>query len=532
MKRFNVVLLFCGLGIWGTTVRATDTNPPVIVSFVSKISAADTNGQATVPDFTATLVATDDVTPSNSLVKTQSPIAGTVVGVGTTVVTLRVSDAASNVATATTTFVVIDDTPPIITTCAPPVTNSLNANCQLVVPDFTAGVHATDNVTPANLLVKTQLPLAGSLVNAGVTIVTIAVMDQASNTSTCVSQLVMLDTVAPVISACAGTVTNLVSDHASQAAVPDFTAGVQAMDNCTANGALIRTQSPTVGTMVNLGTTAVHIIIADAAGNSATCTANFVAINPNLPVIVAGPAVTNALLQIGNRAVVISGETSIFSVTATNLSGLPLNYEWHFGDDAISAVTTQGLALHTYTTNCGPYTASVTVSNDFGAISSNLAVAVACELITQKPIGKVAATVHFLVLRQDSAQLKGRLDLGPTFVPFTPANLLLTVDIGGVPINFTLDKKGRGLSPATACTCRLVYTKPFKNRAEYWTLTVNFNRGSWRVPWAADGLLDQTFKKPGVPVTLPVVVIVGAEAFASDPSLLYISKQNKSGTAK
>jgi hypothetical protein len=70
-----------------------------------------------VPDLTAGLVASDNCTPAANLVITQSPPAGTPVGVGTHVITLTVTDAAGNSSECATTLNVTsassrDTTPP------------------------------------------------------------------------------------------------------------------------------------------------------------------------------------------------------------------------------------------------------------------------------------------------------------------------------------------------------------------------------------------------------------------------------------
>jgi uncharacterized repeat protein (TIGR01451 family) len=88
-----------------TTLTVVDTTPPAIASCAPPQSAsADAlNCRASVPDFTGGVVATDCNGP---LVITQSPAAGTLVGPGTTAVTLTVKDAANNTATCATTFTV------------------------------------------------------------------------------------------------------------------------------------------------------------------------------------------------------------------------------------------------------------------------------------------------------------------------------------------------------------------------------------------------------------------------------------------
>ena len=42
----------------------------------------------------------------------------------------------------------------------------------------------------------------------------------------------------------------------------------------------------------------------------------------------------------------------------------------------------------------------------------------------------------------------------------------------------------------------------------------------------------KALKSPGVPVVLPMVVLVGNEAFAAEPTLKYNATINKTGTAK
>jgi PKD repeat protein len=513
-------------GLIGVSPAPPNPNPPVILSIPAYHSGVGTNGEAALPDYTAGTQATDTITPSNELLRTQSPLAGTEEPVGTTTVVVVIGDAAGNSATGTSTFVVIDSAAPIILACAPPVTNSANANCQAAVPNLGAAVQAIDYVTPSNQLVRTQSPVVGTLVGTGSTTVTITIVDAASNFTECVSEFVVVDTSPPVISSCGMTVTNI-ANAANQAAVPDFTAGVQVTDNCTPGGSLLKSQLPVAGTVVEAGTTPVTVSVQDAVGNIATCPADFVVINTNRPTILSPPAVTNALSQIGNLAVVVTGDTNVFNVAASDFGGPPLSYQWYFGDGLVSALSTQSLAQHIYGTNCGPYAASVVVSNSNGAVSSNLIVTVACDMAVTKPLGSLSLAVDFAATNKDTASLTARLDLGPAFAAPASAGTNVTVVIGGVPIEFVLDSKGRGVTGSS--TCRLAYSKPSKTKAAYWSLQVKFNKGTWRVPWEADGLVNQTIKSPGVSVTVPVVVILNDFAYFAEPALPYTATAGKSG---
>jgi HYR domain-containing protein len=73
--------------------------------------------------------------------------------------------------------------------------------------------------------------------------------------------------------------------------VPNFTTNVMAFDNCTSSGALMITQSPSAGTVVGLGTTSVTLYVADAAGNTNTCSTSFT-VRDTTP-----PSVTNLFVD-------------------------------------------------------------------------------------------------------------------------------------------------------------------------------------------------------------------------------------------
>lgn len=96
----------------GTHVGGALGTPPVITTCATPRNAiANSNCQAPVPSFTGTgsgLVASDNVTPSGSLIITQLPAVGTVVGLGVTPVTITVTDQAGNSSTCPTSFTVSD----------------------------------------------------------------------------------------------------------------------------------------------------------------------------------------------------------------------------------------------------------------------------------------------------------------------------------------------------------------------------------------------------------------------------------------
>lgn len=87
------------------SITVNDTVPPTITAPPPTTVRSDANRQATIPNVVALATATDNAGP---VTITQSPLAGTVVGVGTHTITITARDAAGNTSTATTTFTVVD----------------------------------------------------------------------------------------------------------------------------------------------------------------------------------------------------------------------------------------------------------------------------------------------------------------------------------------------------------------------------------------------------------------------------------------
>ena len=155
---------------------------------------ADGLGQSTVPNLVGEVVATDNC--GAALTITQSPVAGTVIGIGVTTVTMTVRDAGGNETTCTVSITVVDSNAPVITTCPPSRSISADGSCQASIPDLTGEIVATDN-TPLTIPF-TQSPVAGTIVGLGVTTVTFYVEDDAGNITTCTADLTIVDDTAPV----------------------------------------------------------------------------------------------------------------------------------------------------------------------------------------------------------------------------------------------------------------------------------------------------------------------------------------------
>ncbi|MDB6065175.1 MAG: hypothetical protein JWR26_1383 [Pedosphaera sp.] len=274
----------------GTFFTVVDTTPPVIVSTPAAfVVSTDANCQGAVPSVVGSIVAADNCTPGNALVITQDPAVGTLVNIGAHSILVTVKDAAGNSATTNVSYTVADTTAPTIVSGPGPLTVSTDANCQGAVPNVVPQIVATDNCTPASSLVITQNPAAGTLVNSGAHLIVVTVKDAAGNSATANVSYTVTDTTAPVIVSGPGPLT-VSTDVNCQGAVPNVVPQIVATDNCTPASSLVITQNPAAGTLLGLGQHQIVVTVKDSAGNSATGGTFFTVVDTTAPVIVSTPA--------------------------------------------------------------------------------------------------------------------------------------------------------------------------------------------------------------------------------------------------
>ncbi|EDM43848.1 hyalin repeat protein [unidentified eubacterium SCB49] len=243
-----------------TTIVVEDNTAPIITCPSDQTVDVDTDCAFTVPDFTDLATATDNCgTPS----MTQTPAIGTVLPIGTTVVTLIADDGNGQTSECTFTLTVEDNTAPIIT-CPSDQTVDVDTDCAFIVPDFTSLATATDNCgTPT----MTQTPIIGTVLSTGTTVVTLTADDGNGQTSECTFTLTVEDNTAPVITCPSDQTVDVDTD--CEFTVPDFTSLATATDNC---GTPTITQSPAIGTVLSAGTTVITLTADDGNGQTSECT--------------------------------------------------------------------------------------------------------------------------------------------------------------------------------------------------------------------------------------------------------------------
>jgi uncharacterized repeat protein (TIGR01451 family)/uncharacterized repeat protein (TIGR02543 family) len=94
------------------TIQVTDVTPPSISCPDGQILSADASCRALVPDLTGGTVVSDNCSDVMDIMVTQSPTAGTLIGPGTTVITVTAVDLCANTNQCTVSIDVVDTTAP------------------------------------------------------------------------------------------------------------------------------------------------------------------------------------------------------------------------------------------------------------------------------------------------------------------------------------------------------------------------------------------------------------------------------------
>ena len=263
------------------TVAVVDTTPPVVTCPAGTTASAGANCQAAVPSVVGSVTASDNCTAAGSLTITQNPVAGTLVGLGVTTITVTVKDAANNGATCTTTFTVTDSTPPTITCPGPIVRNNDPNQCSAVV---TFQPTVGDNCTATTNCV----PPSSSVFPVGTTTVTCTVSDGAHNQASCSFGVTVRDAQAPVI-ACPADIT--VPNASGQCSASLSVGTATATDNCGVTSIVgVRSDAQPISAAYTVGVTTIVWTARDAAGNQASCAQTITVNDAQLPVITGGTA--------------------------------------------------------------------------------------------------------------------------------------------------------------------------------------------------------------------------------------------------
>ena len=238
----------------------------------------DAGCQGPLADYTGALTVSDNCSALANLTFTQSPIAGTIIS-GDTPVTITVEDENTNTVNCVFTAILSDTTSPV-SVCPADMTLAINGSCEYIIPDLSGSVTGTDNCSVLANMGITQNPLAGAT-GGGITPILVTLTDEQGNFSTCITNILPDDIIAPTITCPSPITTNIGSS--CDFTLPNYSGTSLVLDNCP-NYAIV--QTPIAGTVVSTGSTSITLTVTDAGGNSANCVFNLEVIENEAPTIV------------------------------------------------------------------------------------------------------------------------------------------------------------------------------------------------------------------------------------------------------
>jgi hypothetical protein len=207
----------------------------------------------------------------------------------------------------------------------------------------------------------------------------------------------------------------------------------------------------------------------------------------------------NAVCAVPNPAT--TDDIVTFSTSATNVNGDALTYTWDFGDGSTGSGKT---VAHQYGV-ANAYLVIVTVSNVSGAtISAPLLMKVSQGAVVIPPptplpwtITKTNIRLGFKHPGRDTIQVQGTVNLP---AGYDPTQKSVTVSVGSVNANFTMDKHGN----AKTGTNRFSLKEKLKKKQFLGgPVKIMFTlKGAFATALAGSGLVNATTPSSGSPVTL------------------------------
>src|SRR5439155_20625011 len=160
-----------------TTITVNGTAVPVVSCPATTSASGDGNCQAAMPNVLSGVTVSGGCAGAGSITLSQSPAAGTLVGLGAHTITVTATEPAGNSATCITTFTVNDTTVPTVSCPAPTSASANGGNCQAALPIVLSGVTVSDNCSATNAITLSQSPAAGTLVGLGAHTITVTATD-------------------------------------------------------------------------------------------------------------------------------------------------------------------------------------------------------------------------------------------------------------------------------------------------------------------------------------------------------------------
>lgn len=251
-----------------------DTTPPTITCPGDQTEVADIGCMFALGDYTTLATTMDNC---GSITITQTPASGTLVGPGTTLITLEADDG-TNITNCTFNVIVEDNILP--TAVCQAFTAQLDATGIAVITGADVDGGSTDNCTIASLSVSPNTFTCGDV---GAQTVTLTVTDAAGNISTCTATVTVEDNIPPT-AVCQDINVSLGTENSVTILPSDLDGG--SSDNCSI---VSITATPTTFTCADVGPNTVVVTVTDINGNTSTCTSVVTILEDNPPIVICQP---------------------------------------------------------------------------------------------------------------------------------------------------------------------------------------------------------------------------------------------------
>ncbi|MEZ4722237.1 MAG: HYR domain-containing protein [Flavobacteriales bacterium] len=238
------------------TVTVADTVTPIIVGCLpDQVVAASASCDYTLPDYTVGMTFTDSCGIASIV---QTPSSGSVLGTGTTLISIVVTDVNANTKECTFNVTVNDSTAPEISCISDMIVSNDVGFCGATVTF--ANPTASDNCGVDTIMQIAGLP-SGSFFPVDTTVMTYVAIDSTGNSDTCHFMIIVNDDELPTI--------DCINDTAVCQETFTFATPV-GFDNCTVIS-VVQTAGLPSGSVFPIGNTVNTFTVTDSSGNQNTC---------------------------------------------------------------------------------------------------------------------------------------------------------------------------------------------------------------------------------------------------------------------
>lgn len=264
------------------SVDVIDTISPVALCEAAIVTQLDATGVATVLPAAIDSNSTDNCGLVAYLINNNSSAVYTCADLGTQIATLTVRDSSGNSTTCVSRVTIQDNIAPTVS-CQTQTVYINTSGVVSISPDSILVFPATsDNCGISSSTFSTGNSITYTCDSIGSRMVQVFVTDNYGNTSTCITSVTVVDTIAPTAS-CRPVPFTLQLDSLGLGCVTPFDIDNGSSDLCNLDTMLINGVDSFCFNCNNLGGNTVTLSILDSSGNQSTCTATVLvtdAINP------------------------------------------------------------------------------------------------------------------------------------------------------------------------------------------------------------------------------------------------------------